>query len=241
MHGAGIRTLVRSQNCRGGQLPFLFVASDHRGDGFRQQFKLIGDRACRLADKLEVQPVRCALCNPASKFAELRVRDHISCAIRIQLRQLLRRDKSDAGSRSNVIDVSPKSLECGVGFLRRSLRGRFPLFPWRIRTAREIDSVPELLMHPLAGMIKNADQSAAVFAAQTFDNRRDLFLGWFLGCGIVQFHASVVSSHVINIQRGGIPKRLLVQPHVRSFIDVAGHAMWCHADLPEPSYSLRAP
>src|SRR5438477_10593844 len=108
LQAACVRALVRPKDCRGKQLPLLLVIWDHCRDGFRQQFKLIGQRERFLPDNLEAQPIRSARCNPARQFAELGAADPISRAIGIKLRKILCRDKLNARNRTNVIDVSSK-------------------------------------------------------------------------------------------------------------------------------------
>ena len=96
-------------------------------------------------------------------------------------------------------------------------------------------------MHPFTGMIKNADQPAAILAAKPFRNRRDFFLRRFLSRRIMQVHPRIISAHVINIQRARVPKGLFIQPHVRAFIDVTRHPMRRDADLLETRDRLRRP
>src|SRR2546423_9627733 len=51
LHASGLRALVRPKNRGGCQFPFLFVTADHRRNGFRQQFKLIGYRERFVTEK----------------------------------------------------------------------------------------------------------------------------------------------------------------------------------------------
>jgi len=132
-----------------------------------------------------------------------------------------------------MIDVLAEALKRAFGFFRGPLRWLLPFFPRRVGSARKIDAIPKLFMDPFARMVEDADQSAAIFGAQTVGDGRDFLFGW-LDCGrIVQLHPRVISAHVKDVQRARKPKRFLIQANMRSFIDVARHSIWRDTDLLE--------
>src|SRR3989442_263565 len=148
----------------------------------------------------------------------------------IQIGQLARRHEPNARNGTNVVDVFGKALEGFFGLFGRALGRRFPLLAWRISAAPEIHTIPKFFVHPFARMVVDADESAAI-AAQPVGDGRYFLLGRRHGCRIVQIHARVVLPHVIDHQRAGIPEWLFIQPDMRAFIHVAGHAAWRDADV----------
>ena len=59
------------------------------------------------------------------------------------------------------MDVIFEDLVSQAGLLRSFSRRQLPLLPRWIGALAEIDAVPELLVHELAGMIEDADDAAA--------------------------------------------------------------------------------
>ena len=180
------------------------------------------------ADDLEIDGAGFGIRQAADDLLEiLLARAFRSNRIGIQLGQFAGRHKPNSGNGANVVR---KSFERRFGFLGRTLRRRFPLLARRVCAAPKIHAVPEFFVHPLARMIEDADESAAV-AAEPVGNGRYFLLGRRHRCRIVQVHARVVLPHVIDHQRAGIPKWFFIQPDVRPFIHVAGHAARRDADV----------
>ncbi len=142
-----------------------------------------------------------------------------------------------------MVEVLAKLLKGRLGFLGGALWWQFPFFPWRVCPAREIHSIPELPVHPLAGVIEDADQSATVLPGETLRHRGDGFLRGLQGVGLMQVHAGVAAAiaHVVDIERAAEPERLVVQADVRSFVHVARHAGRRDADFRQGGVRLWRP
>src|SRR6185369_10974964 len=139
-----------------------------------------------------------------------------------------------------MIDVFSKTLESRFRFRSGSLRRRSPKFARRVCAASEIDSVPKLFMYPLAGVIKNADETPAL-AAHAISNGRNLVSRRIESVGSVQVHAGVIAPHVVNGQSARVPKWFFVQSHVRALVHIARDAVGSHADRLQPGHGLRPP
>ena len=139
-----------------------------------------------------------------------------------------------------MIDVFSKATERRFGFLGWTLRRRFPLLARRVRATPKIHAVPELFVHPLARMIEDADESAAL-SAKPVGNGRHFLLRRFDGRRVVQIHPRIVLSHVIDDEGILIPERLFVQTNVRSFVHVAGDTVRRDADFLQRGDGLRRP
>src|SRR2546430_1556467 len=98
---------------------------------------------------------------------------------------------------ADMVDILSESLERPLGLLSRALRRRLPLLARRIGAPRKVHPIPELAMHPLARMIEDADQPAAL-AAQPVGDFGNLLLCRLHGSGVVQVHARPIRAHVID-------------------------------------------
>src|SRR5262245_8083667 len=87
----------------------------------------------------------------------------------INRRQIGRGHETHTRDGANVIDVFTETPKRAFGFFSRALRGWLPFLARRVCAPPEINAVPKLFVHPLARVIKNADQSAA-FRAEPIGN-----------------------------------------------------------------------
>src|SRR5580658_9177202 len=86
----------------------------------------------------------------------------------------------------------------------------------------KIHRVPKLSRHKFGRVIVNADDATAMRsklsgrALETFVALRGRLVA-------IERRAQLESSHVVDMQQSAIPKRLIVQPHLRPFIQINGN------------------
>ena len=85
-------------------------------------------------------------------------------------------------------------------------------------------------MHPLAGVIENADEPPA-FAFEARGDFAHRLFPRLQRLRNVQLKSRAIRRHVIDHQRIAIPERPAMQADVIPFIDVGRNSMWRNPDL----------
>ena len=133
-----------------------------------QKPKLIGCRVSPVFDRLRVNARQPGSREARGDGSQILLRSaRLSNHIRVNRRQIAGDHETHPGKGANVIEVFPKTTERAIRFFGGSLWRGLPLFPRRVRAAAKVHPVPEFPVHPLAGMVVDADQPAAIFLDQT--------------------------------------------------------------------------